>query len=87
MKIISDKEKITVNLYGGFESYSPEGKRKGNKIKIYENDISRIRDIIQYFNIPPEEVQVILIDGKHADLNSKISAGSKVSVFPLVGGG
>lgn len=85
MRIIPADDYITVNLYGGLEVYSPDEQRKGNKIK--KSKVSSVKDVIQYYDIPREEVQVILIDGQHADFKSEISAGNTVSIFPLVGGG
>ncbi len=85
MSRIATEDLITVNLYGGLETYSPTEQRKGNKLA--SNKVSHIKDILEYYNIPAEEVQVVLINGKHADMNNKIPAGSTVSIFPLVGGG
>ncbi|WP_268762235.1 MoaD/ThiS family protein [Halarsenatibacter silvermanii] len=76
---------MSVNLYGGLEEYSPKGKRKNNKIDA--DKIDDVRDLVKQFEIPEEEIQVILIDGKHADLDSEVKKQSVVSIFPLIGGG
>ena len=76
---------IIVNLYGGLEKYSPGNLRKGNTIR--EDKVDSIADILKFYSIPDEEVQVILVNGKHADRGSSVPSGSTVSIFPLVGGG
>ncbi len=76
---------IIVNLYGGLEKYSPDNIRKGNTIG--KDRVDSIADILNFYSIPDEEVQVILVDGKHAERESSVSSGSNVSIFPLVGGG
>lgn len=49
--------------------------------------IDDVRDLVKQFEIPEEEIQVILIDGKHADFDSEVKKQSVVSIFPLIGGG
>ncbi len=81
----SEPEKILVNLYGGLESYSPDGSRRDNILSA--DSVECTGDIIDFFQIPSDEIQVILINGRHADRDTSVKAGDEVSLFPLVGGG
>ncbi len=76
---------IIVNLYGGLEKYSLEGKIKDNRIKA--SKVNNIEEVLQHFSIPPDEANIILLDGHHVDLSDSVKAGNVISIFPLIGGG
>lgn len=76
---------INVNLYGGLEKYSKEGKRKKNLIEVSEG--SSVRDIIKLSGIPEEEVKIIMVNGVHATFDYELSNNDEVSLFPLLYGG
>ncbi len=46
-----------------------------------------IRDIIEYFQIPPEDVAIMLINGRHQKPDATVQDGDLVALFPPVGGG
>jgi molybdopterin converting factor small subunit len=77
--------KIFVNLYGGLEKYSKEGKRKNNLIEVSEGAL--VNDVINILEMPDEEVKIIMVNGIHASLDYELSAGDVVSLFPLLFGG
>lgn len=44
-------------------------------------------DVINYLNIPREEVAIYLINGRHSKLQDSIQDGDILAIFPPVGGG
>lgn len=76
---------ICVNLYGGLEKYSKEGKRKNNLIKVSEG--SSLRDVISLLEIPEEEVKIMMVNGLHTTFNYIIKEKDEISLFPLLFGG
>lgn len=44
-------------------------------------------DLINSLGIPPEEVKIIMLNGKAAPKDSLIQDGDRVGLFPAVGGG
>ena len=46
-----------------------------------------IQDLIDYLNIPSEEVAICLVNGFHSKLNKKIKDNDIIAIFPPVGGG
>lgn len=49
-------------------------------------DQSRVTDVVQSLNIPPDQVKICLVNGRDADTNYVIQNGDTVSLFPPVGG-
>ncbi|AOY75215.1 MoaD/ThiS family protein [Clostridium formicaceticum] len=45
------------------------------------------KDVIELLNIPEEEVAIILINGRHQELNTVLEDNDTLSLFPPVGGG
>lgn len=43
--------------------------------------------IVAELGIPLEEIGVLLVGGRHADLEQIPAAGETISIFPLLGGG
>jgi len=50
-------------------------------------DFKDTDDIINHLEIPPEEVAILLINGRHAKLFTPINDGDVIALFPPVGGG
>lgn len=51
------------------------------------DDKSRIVDVIHRYDIPPDEVAIRLVNGRHADDDQILNDGDTLSLFPPVGGG
>ncbi|WP_291319647.1 MoaD/ThiS family protein [Desulfonatronospira sp.] len=45
------------------------------------------RDLIQNLGLPMDEVKIIFVNGKSADLSTPLGDQDRVGVFPAVGGG
>ena len=48
---------------------------------------SRVRDVVKTSGIPEGEVAVIFINARHAELETVLRDGDRLSIFPPVGGG
>lgn len=44
-------------------------------------------DIVSGLGIDPEEVGVVMINSRQADLDFPVSEGDVVAIFPVIGGG
>jgi sulfur-carrier protein len=48
---------------------------------------SKIATIVQELGIDEPEVGLIMLNNRHAELTNELQNGSRLSIFPLVGGG
>ncbi len=48
---------------------------------------STVGSLADDLRIPREEIGIVLVKGRHAELDHQPTAGDTVSIFPLVGGG
>lgn len=58
--------------------------------KIYHleaNEHKTAQSILDYFDIPTEDVAILLINGKHRAPEDTVENGDIVALFPPVGGG
>lgn len=62
-----------------------EGRFKEEKA-IFEDNV-QIKDVINKYAIPMEEVRICLVNGRDANLNHSLQNGDTLSIFPPVGGG
>ena len=46
-----------------------------------------VADLVRALGIKEEEIGVLLVRGRHADVRHVPAAGDTISIFPLVGGG
>lgn len=45
------------------------------------------REMVTALTIPPAEIGIVLINGRHAELSQALQEGDTLALFPLVGGG
>jgi molybdopterin converting factor small subunit len=58
------------------------------KVQVLEvEEPTTTRDIISHFNIPEEDVAILLINGRDGDLDRPLNNEDVLSIFPPVGGG
>ena len=63
---------------------------RSGRAKITEvsaDEVSTAGDILRRFEIPEEEVHILLINGFHSRPEAAVKDGDIVSLFPPVGGG
>jgi molybdopterin synthase sulfur carrier subunit len=64
--------------------------RKWKKQPILSLELHRpcsVRELLEEAGIPHDEVAIIILDGKRARLESTLTGGEVLSLFPLIGGG
>jgi sulfur-carrier protein len=72
---------ITVRLFAQF--------RKGRFIEQQRECAphTKVAGIVQELGIEEPEVGMVMLNGRHAELGSGLEEGSRLAIFPLVGGG
>ena len=60
---------------------------RGKITEIPAEEVSTAGDILRRFEIPAEEVAILLINGFHSKPEDPVKDGDVVSLFPPVGGG
>jgi molybdopterin converting factor small subunit len=50
-------------------------------------DGSTVRSLAVAIGIPRDEILVVFLNNRHAELEAALSEGDRLSIFPLVGGG
>lgn len=48
---------------------------------------TRIVDIVRELEIPEPEIGIIMLNSRHAELDTQLNDGDNLGIFPLVGGG
>ena len=62
-----------------------EGRQK--RYDLPAKDVASVLDILSRLNIPPGEVAILLVNGRHAKPETTITDGDLVALFPASGGG
>ena len=60
---------------------------RGKVTEIPAEEVSTAGELLNRFNIPAEEVSILLINGFHSKPEEPVKDGDVVSLFPPVGGG
>lgn len=58
--------------------------------KIYTfppGSFKKAAEVLDYFEIPYQDVSIYLINGRHSSLDDAINDGDIIALFPPVGGG
>ncbi len=72
---------VTVKLFAGF---------RNGRIPIEETELpegTRVIDVVNRQTIPVNEVGIIMLNNRHAKLDTELVQGDILALFPLVGGG
>jgi len=72
---------IEVRLFATFR----EGREKVQFLDAKE--FRKAGDVLDYLNIPHDEVAIYLINGRHSKFTDSINEGDVLAIFPPVGGG
>ncbi|MGD2270996.1 MAG: MoaD/ThiS family protein [Desulfobacterales bacterium] len=78
--------KIEVNLYATLSRYMPDGS-KGPAHVVDVREGATIGDLLQKLGVPEKSAKLIFLDGMHSNLDTVLKEGSRLGVFPPVGGG
>lgn len=78
--------KVEINLYATLSRYLPTAVKKSGGIMDVADGIT-VDTLLGQLEIPEELVKLIFVDGVHAHRKSVLKEGSRLGVFPPVGGG
>jgi molybdopterin converting factor small subunit len=76
---------ITIKLYGDLrEKISPLTNKFGlpTTLNIEVNDIKRVSDILNKYNITTEEISHIFVNSKYSNTEKEIKNGDRIGLFP-----
>ncbi len=72
---------LEIKLFASLRKYNPELER------IEVDDGITILELFEKTGIPPSEVAIVLVNGRHATLDQPLLDGEAVAVFPPIAGG
>jgi sulfur carrier protein ThiS len=78
--------KVEINLYATLARFLPQQVIENNR-KVDVRDGSTIAELLKELNVPEKQVKLIFLDGVRANKDDVLREGSRVGVFPPVGGG
>lgn len=74
---------IHVRFYEELNDYLPAEKRKRSFAFPLEGGI-RVDTLLQNFHVPPDRVELILVNGVSVDFTRQLENGDRVSVYPVI---
>ena len=78
--------KIELNLYAILARHLPEKLQQGEPV-LDVDEGTTIGELLKGLDIPMDKVKLIFLDGVHSSTDAVLREGSRVGVFPPVGGG
>lgn len=73
--------KLTVKLFATFR----QGRFAEAELDPAEG--TTLGGLAEALGIPREEIGILMVGGRHAELEHRLRAGDVVAIFPLLGGG
>jgi uncharacterized protein len=74
--------KVLIRFYEELNDFLPPGKRKRD-FEVPLNGNETVREIIEKLGVPPEQVDLLLVNGQSAALDHLVGEGDRVSVYPV----
>ncbi len=78
---------IAVKLSTGLKPYLPDPHTAGTTRFLEIAEPATVRDVLEKLGIPSHMPKVIMKNDRQGNLDSSLSPGDRVTVFPPVGGG
>ena len=72
---------LEIKLFANLRRFNPKLER------IEVDDGITIHELLDKAGIPPSEVAIVLVNGRHAKLDQPLLDGETVAVFPPIAGG
>lgn len=72
---------LEVRLFATFR----EG--RGKVLKLDAAQYPDMNSVLQHLDIPPKEIAILLINGRHSNSEANVKDGDIIALFPPVGGG
>jgi len=78
---------INAKIFPSLRHYLPNSKRhiKGHKWDIPEG--ATVAKALEMLSLPKWEIKLLLVNGRHANMDGVLSDGDVLQVFPLLPGG
>lgn len=78
---------INAKIFPSLRHYLPNSKRhiKGHEWDIPEG--ATVAKALEMLSLPKWEIKLLLVNGRHANMDSVLSEGDALQVFPLLLGG
>jgi molybdopterin converting factor small subunit len=73
---------VTLKLYATLQMFAPAG---GDTVPVTPG--TTIQDLLRRLGVPEDQARLIFVDGVRCELQTKLSGGERVGIFPPVGGG
>jgi len=73
---------VTIRFYEELNDYLPEEKRKREFTRFFDHSAT-LRELVESFGIPPDDVDLMLVNGLSVDFSYIVSDGDRVSVYPI----
>ena len=78
--------KVEVRLYASLRKYHPKS-GSGEALVFTLDDKAKLGDLLDRLNIPRQEVNILMVNGKWQKENYLLQDGDRIGFFPLIGGG
>jgi sulfur carrier protein len=78
--------KIHLTLYASLARFLPE-KSSGKTCVMEVKEGTRLGQVLEDLQVPLKSARIIFLNGVHAERNTVLRNGDRVSVFPPVAGG
>ena len=76
---------ISVNLYATLRQYAPDGRSRHFELSIPAK--ATAGNVFDILGIPENVDTVLLVNGRHADRNTHLSARDSITLYPTITGG
>jgi sulfur carrier protein ThiS len=76
---------IEVRLYAVLRKYSVQS--PNGMINMEVPEATSVQELIEMLDINIDEVKLVMVNGKNTDLDTILSDGDRIGLFPPVGGG
>ena len=73
--------KLEIKLFASLQKYMP------NTEKVELDDNGTVLDLLKKIGINPSEAAIILVNGRHVELNQTLFEGETIAIFPPIAGG
>lgn len=78
--------KVRLKLFATFRRYLPPG-AQGSATDVEVPPRAHVSTLLAYVGLPDNESCVVLVNGRHAELDTVLREGDVVAVFPAIAGG
>ena len=73
--------KVEIKLFASLQKFMP------NAEKVELDNNCTVLDLLEKIGINSSEVAIILVNGRHVDLDQRLHEGETVAIFPPIAGG